>query len=310
MKILISAPYMIRERQKVEKMFNGYDVDITWGKVLERLEEEELLSIIENFDGLICGDDRLTQQVFDRAKKLKVIVKWGTGIDSIDSIAAKKRGISVFRTPNAFTEPVADSTLGVILYFSRGIGINNKILKNGGWDKPRGFALFERVVGIIGLGAVGTAVAKRLFPCGTTVLANDIVEKPPDLLNKYKIQMVSKEEIFERADIITLHCDLNTTSYHIINDKAFSKMINSPIIINTARGPLIEENSLIEALKGKVISGAGLDVFEDEPLPKNSPLREMDNVLLSAHNVNSSPACWEYVHKNSVNMLVKGLNIG
>ena len=309
MKVLITAPYMIRERPKVEKWFEAYGLDITWADVVERLEEDQLLRSIADYDGIICGDDRITKKVLDKAQNLKVIVKWGTGIDSIDNEEAKNKRIPVFRTPNAFTDPVADTTLGIMLCFSRNININDQILKDGGWDKPVGFSLFEKTIGIIGFGDIGTAVAKRLYGFNTNILANDIVEKDPKIIKKYDVQMVSKDEIFERADFITLHCDLNETSFHILNEKAFALMNRSPVVVNTARGPLIHESALIEALKSKSVSGAGLDVFEDEPLPKDSPLRNMDNVLLAAHNANSSPACWDAVHQNSIKMLVTGLKI-
>ncbi|KKK93297.1 hypothetical protein LCGC14_2694280, partial [marine sediment metagenome] len=136
-----------------------------------------------------------------------------------------------------------------------------------------------------------------------------IGEKDPDIINKYDIKMVSKDDIYETADFISLHCDLNETSYHILDKTAFQQMKKNPYILNTARGQLIEENALIEALNSEMIAGAGLDVFEDEPLSTDSPLKKMKNVILSSHNSNSSPYCWQKVHENSVKMLFEGLSI-
>ena len=308
-KVLITAPYMLREREKVEKLFSGFSLDLSWADVKERLEENELLSIIGKYDGIICGDDRFTQSVIDAATRLRVIVKWGTGNDSIDKEYANNRNISVYNTPDAFTAPVADTTLGMILYFSRGLKQNDDVVKMGGWDKPQGYALSEKKIGIIGLGNIGTSVAKRLCAFEATIFANDIVEKDPSIIEKYCIQMVSKEEIYEQCDFITLHCDLNESSHHLLNGKIFAKMKNTAYIINTARGPIIEENDLIDALREGIIAGVGLDVFENEPLPVDSPLRKMSNTILSSHNSNSSPVHWQNVHENSIKMLLKGLGI-
>lgn len=308
-KILITAPYMIREKEKIKNLFRGKNVDVDFAEVEERLGESDLMKIIKGYHGIICGDDRITRNVLAVAGNLRVIVKWGTGIDSIDKKEAEKLGIPVFRTPDAFSEPVADSTLGIILAFSRAIFESDRLMKSGNWDKPQGYCLSEKIIGIIGLGNVGTAVAKRLQAFNTVILANDIVEKDPALIHKYGIQMASKDEIYEKADFISLHCDLNDTSYHILDGAAFKNMKRKPYIINTARGPLIEEGALIEALNAGRIAGAALDVFEDEPLSKDSPLRRMQNTILSSHNSNTSPHYWQKVHENSVNMLLKGLNI-
>ena len=307
MKILITAPYMIREKEKVSELFKDTNFDIDWADVEERLEENELIKIIKPYDGVICGDDRITKKVLDEAENLKVIVKWGTGIDSIDKMEAENRDIPVYRTPNAFSEPVADTTVGLMLVFTRTILISDRLIKNNIWDKPQCHTLSEKTVGIIGLGDVGTAVAKRLAAFNTIILANDIVEKDMNIKNKYGIKMVGKDEIYENCDIITVHCDLTETSYHLFNKNVFQKMTRRPYIINTARGPLVEENALIEALETNKIAGAGLDVFEEEPLPKSSPLLKMENVILSAHNSNSSPHYWDKVHANSVKMLLEAL---
>jgi len=300
---------MIREREKVHSLFEGKDIIVDWAQVEERLEEDDLLKIVKEYHGIICGDDKITKRVLKCAENLQVIVKWGTGIDSIDSTEAKNHRIPVRRTLDAFTEPVADSTLSAILSFARSILINDRLMKNGLWEKPRGLSLSEVVIGIIGLGNTGTAVAKRLHAFGSRVLANDIVKKNTDLIKKLNIEMVTKEEIYQMADFICIHCDLNDTSFHLFNENVFSKMKKKSVIINMARGPIIKEIALIDALISQKISGAALDVFEEEPLPINSPLRKMDNVLLSAHNSNSSPYYWQRVHNNSVRMLLEGLDI-
>lgn len=306
-KILISAPYMHREKEKIVALLKEYDFEVVWIPVEERLEEEDLIPIIGAYEGILCGDDRITEKVIDAATNLKVIVKWGTGIDSINKEYAESKGIQVRRTPNAFTEPVADSTLGLMLNYVRGIVRNDRVVKSGKWDKPQGYMLQEKVVGIIGFGDIGQAVAKRLIPFGSRVLVNDVKVLSDELTKSLKVTSVSKEELYEQCDIITLHCDLNPTSKHVLNADTFACMTRKPYIINTARGPLIKETDLIAALENGVIAGVGMDVFEEEPLPLTSPLRTLDTVTASCHNTNSSPLCWGKIHRNSLDMMAQAL---
>lgn len=306
-KILISAPYMHREKTKILEMLKEYDFIAEWIPVEERLEEEDLLPIIGGYDGILCGDDRITEKVIDAATNLKVIVKWGTGIDSINKEYAESKGITVCRTPNAFTEPVSDSTLGLMLNHVRCISRNDSVVKSGKWDKPQGYMLREKVVGIIGFGDIGQAVARRLVPFGSRVLVHDVRPLSQELTTSHNVTIASKEEIYETCDIITLHTDLNSTSKHILNADAFTKMKRVPYIINTARGPLIKEDALIAALEGGIIAGVGIDVFEEEPLSLTSPFRILDTVTASCHNTNSSPQCWGKIHRNSLEMMSNAL---
>lgn len=306
-KVLVTAPYMQKEIDRFQEFFKENEIEIDVPLVEERMEESQLIEIIEKYHGVISGDDRFTEKVFEKAKNLKVISKWGTGIDSIDRNVAKIYGVKVCNTPDAFSHPVADTVMAMILSFSRTIIASDKAMKNDEWIKIRGKALSEQTIGIIGMGNIGMRVARRAHAFGMKIIANDIREISNAVKEQYDIEVVSKEELFKRADYITLNCDLNETSYHLLAEKEFLKMERKPVIINTARGPIIKEKDLVEALKNNMVSGAGLDVFEFEPLPKDSPLRRMENVILSSHNSNSSPKYWEKVHQNTLNNLLEGL---
>lgn len=297
------------ERTKVEKLLDHPQLNITWADVKERLEECDLVEIIPQFHGVICGDDRFTQRVYEHASNLEVIVKWGTGIDSLNKFIADSKNIKLYRTPGAFTFPVADTTLAYMLNFLRGVRENTELMKNGNWDKPQGYCLFEKTVGIIGFGEIGRAVAKRLRAFDAKVLAYDTQDFSNEVYIEYNVERCDLDTILKESDIITIHTDLNDSSFHLINKETIERMERQPFLINTCRGPVIKEKDLIEALQNKKISGAGLDVFEEEPLPLDSPLRKMNNVLLASHNSNSSPKCWENVHKNSVKMLLEGLGL-
>jgi D-3-phosphoglycerate dehydrogenase len=283
------------------------NVDLVAANVNERLSEEELLDVISDFDGIICGDDRITAKVIEAAPRLKVISKWGTGIDSIDAQAASQRGIPVYRTPNAFSEPVADSVLGYMLSFARRPHQMNQAIRDGQWEKPILMALNECVLGVVGVGDCGKAVVRRAIAFGMRVLGNDIVEMPSEFLEASGIEMVPLETLLREADFVSLNTDLNPTSYHLISTPQLALMKASAYLINASRGPVVDEPALAQALKDNRIAGAALDVFEDEPLPVDSPLRMLDNCLFAPHNANSSPGAWERVHENTIKNLMEGL---
>jgi D-3-phosphoglycerate dehydrogenase len=306
-RVLVSAPYFLPVIEKYQKRLSEEHVELIPADVNERLSEEELLAVIGDIDGIICGDDRITERVLDAAPRLKVISKWGTGIDSIDADAAMKRGIPVYRTRNAFSEPVADTVLGYMLTFARKLPWMDRDIRQGVWQKPLLVSLRECVLGVVGVGDCGKAIVRRAMAFGMHILGNDIVEMPESFLLETGIEMVSLDELLANADFVSLNPDLNPTSYHLISKKQLDMMKPGAYLINASRGPVIDEAALIEALQDNRIAGAGLDVFEDEPLPQDSPLRKFYNCLLAPHNANSSPKAWQRVHENTVNNLLKGL---
>jgi len=308
--VLISAPYMMPTISRFTGVLHRFGCETIVADVRERLSEEEILTYAGRFDGVICGDDRFTPRVLDAClPRLKAISKWGTGIDSIDKTYAEKVGITVRNTPNAFTLPVSDTVMGLILSFARGIPWMNRDVKKGLWSKYLGRSLSECTLGVIGVGNIGKAVIRRARGFGMKILGNDIIPIPPDFIIENGVEMTTLEDLLGRADFITLNCDLNPSSFHIINHQTMEWIKPGAILINTARGPLVEEAALVEGLRSGLLGGAGFDVFEVEPLPASSQLLEFDNVLLSAHNSNASPAAWERVHRNTIHNLLVDLKI-
>lgn len=309
-KILLSAPYMLPFLDRFRPVFEACEMELIVPEVHERLSEEEILTYAGQFDAAVCGDDRYSEQVLQAClPRLKVISKWGTGIDSIDKAAAARLGIQVRNTPNAFTLPVSDSVLGYMLTFARRLPWMDAQMKSGEWAKMPGRSLSECTLGVVGVGNVGKAVLRRARPFGTRLLANDIAPIAPDFILENNIEMTTLRDLLQRSDFVSINCDLNPTSQHLINAQTLSWMQPHAVLINTARGPIVDELALIAALQTNVIAGAALDVFEIEPLPLDSPLLTMDNVLLAAHNSNSSPAAWERVHWNTLRNLLEGLGL-
>lgn len=308
--VLLSAPYLLPAQARFQPVFDRYGIELIVPEVNERLETNELLKFAGQFDGAICGDDRFTAEVLTAcAPRLKVISKWGTGIDSIDQKAARRLGISVRNTPGAFTDAVADSVMAYILTFARQTTWLDTSVKSGEWKKLLGHSLSECALGVIGVGRIGKAVLRRAQVFGMRLLGNDIVEMPPEFLKEVHVKMTSLDEVLVSSDFISLNCDLNPSSFHMISETTLARVRPTAVVVNTARGSLIDEPALIAALQNKRLAGAALDVFEREPLPPSSPLRAMDNVMLAPHNSNASPAAWERVHWNTIRNLLEGLGI-
>jgi len=182
-------------------------------------------------------------------------------------------------------------------------------IKSGEWDKIPGRSLSECTLGVIGVGNVGKAVVRRAKVFGMKLLGNDIRDIEPDFILEQGLSMVSLEELMRQSDFISVNCDLNTTSIHLINQETLSYLKKEAVLINTARGPIVDERALIAKLQAGKLAGAALDVFEIEPLPLDSPLLSMNNVMLAPHNSNSSPQAWERVHWNTIKNLLIGLGI-
>lgn len=308
--VLMTAPYMIPFLERFKATFDKYAVELIVPEVRERMEEADLLKYAGQFDGAICGDDRYTARVLEAcAPRLKVISKWGTGIDSIDSAAASRLNVTVARTPNAFTTPVADSVLGYMLAFVRRQPWMDSAMKRGEWEKIPGRTLSECTLGVVGVGAIGKAVTRRARAFGMKILGTDIVDIDHVFISESGIEMTDLSSLLSASDFVSLNCDLNPTSRHLINARTLAQMKPTAVLVNTARGPIVDEPALIAALQSGGIAGAALDVFESEPLPHDSPLLGMDNVMLAPHNANSSPAAWERVHWNTIRNLLEGLGI-
>jgi D-3-phosphoglycerate dehydrogenase len=309
LRVLVSAPYFQTVLERFRPAFEERGIELVVPEVRECLGEPELLGWVADIDGAICGDDAFTERVLRAAPRLKVLAKWGTGIDSIDRTACEQLGIAVRNTPNAFTEPVADSALGYVLAFARKLPWMDAGVKRGEWEKLPGVALCECTLGIVGVGNIGKAVARRAHAFGMALLGCDPLPIPKDFLDATGLRMVARETLLAQADFVSIHCDLNPTSRHLIDDAAFALMKPTAVLVNTARGAIVDQRALERALGSERIAGAALDVYDREPLPHDSPLRAMSCVLLAPHNANSSPSSWERVHRSTLDSLFEALGV-
>src|SRR4030067_450180 len=207
--ILYSAPYMIPLFPRFRPRLESLGLQLIVPEVHERLGEAEILSYAGQFDGTICGDDHYTARVLEAcAPRLKVISKWGTGIDSIDRQAAEKLVLQVRNTPNAFTLPVADTVIGYMLTFARRFPWMDRAVKSGQWAKVPGRSLNECTLGVVGVGRIGKAVIRRARAFGMKLLGNDIIPIDAVFLSKNKVEMISLEDLLARSDFVSLNCRL------------------------------------------------------------------------------------------------------
>lgn len=307
-RVLVSAPYMLAAVEEFRPRLEAEGVELVLADVRERLGEEELLAFAGTIDGAICGDDRFTERVLRRsAPRLKVLSKWGTGTDSIDARAAAELGVRVCNTPDAFTDAVADTTLGYVLWFARKLGVMDRDVRRGSWVKPETVTLRECALGVVGVGNIGRAVVRRARAFGMSAFGTDPAPVPAPFAEETGIRMVPLRTLLAESDFVSLHCDLNPTSFRLVGRGELAAMKSGAYLVNTSRGAVVDEGALAGALGRREIAGAALDVFEVEPLPADSPLRALDNCLLAPHNANGGRAARRRVHEATVANLLRGL---
>jgi D-3-phosphoglycerate dehydrogenase len=243
-----------------------------------KLTEEELYNLILEHQpvGIIAGVEPITKAVLSKAKNLKVISRAGVGMDSVDLEAASSKGIIVTNTPDAPTVPVAELTLGLILSVLRGITYSDSSIRKQEWNRPMGWMLSGKTVGIIGCGRIGTYVARLCSAFNCKLLGFDKYVKSHEYC-----KMVPLDRLLVESDIITLHVPYDAETHKLIGKEALALLKPTAVLINTSRGGLIDENALYFALKEGKIAGAALDCFEEEPY--KGPLNHLNNVVLTAH---------------------------
>ena len=307
MRILVTPPYFRYVLPRYLPLFSSLGIEVEDPEVVQQMTESELLDIIDRYDGVIAGDDEFTAAVLEKGARhfLKVIVKWGVGVNAIDLEAANRLGIAVRYSPGALSDAVADVVWGYILTLARGLHLSDRMVRDGNWGKIPGFLLRGRKLGVIGVGNIGRQVALRAIPFGMDLLGYDIKKIDTEFLpDPGRMRMVSKTSLLENSDFVVLSCDLNPTSFHLISRQELSSMKNVAYLINVARGPIVDEKSLVEALETGQIAGAALDVYEREPLPQESRLRKLNTTLLSSHNAFNADKATDFIHENTVKELL------
>jgi D-3-phosphoglycerate dehydrogenase len=278
--IAVTSPSFSKNKTLQKKIYS-YFPDAKLNLEGKPFNKRELIEYIGEAEGLIVGLDKIDKEVLNGCPNLKIISKYGVGLNNIDLNGCKERNIAIGWSGGVNRLSVAEMTLGYILMLSRNLYITSNQLKRGVWNKNGGFELSGKTVGIIGVGFIGKELIRLLEPFRCKILVNDIINQNR-YYKKYNLIESSKDEIYKNADIITLHTPLNSTTNNMITLKEMKIMKKSAILINSARGGLINEDDLKFALQNNIIAGGAIDVYINEP-PTNKELIEIPNLITTPH---------------------------
>jgi D-3-phosphoglycerate dehydrogenase len=275
---------MLGMMDEFRDIFEDKGIDVHCPAVVQALSEDELKKIVPQHDGWIIGDDPATREVLEAGAvgRLKAAVKWGIGVDNVDFAAARELKILVSNTPNMFGREVADVAMAYVTALARELFFIDRRVRGNHWPKPRGISLKGKTVGLVGVGDIGRSFAERAVVAGMELIAYD-----PGVRDRGVLADACWAEWPDRVelcDFLVFTCALTDTSRHMLNEATLSQARDGVRIVNVARGPLIYEQALAAALGSGKVHSAALDVFEEEPLPADSPLRSFDNCVFGSHN--------------------------
>lgn len=300
---------MLGKIDDLRHLFCQKNVDIFCPVMVQALSEEELVQLVPQFDGWIIGDDPATRRVFEAGKKgiLKAAVKWGVGVDNVDFAAAKDLSIPVTNTPNMFGGEMGDVAMSYVTALARETFLIDREVRGGKWPKPSGISLAGKTLGLVGIGDIGRAIVRRALAADMRVIAYDRIARQ---LGETDVGELSTwPERVEECDFIVLACSLNGANRHMLNAGVFARVKNGVRIVNVARGALISEFDLIDALEKGIVHSAALDVFETEPLPMCSPLRKFERCILGSHNGSNTADAVMRASERAVELLFGFLNV-
>lgn len=290
-------------RDEISKSFP----DVRFNDEGTRFNKDELLEFIKPADGVIVGLEPIDDTILSACPSLKIISKYGVGLNNIDLDACQRRNINIGWTGGVNRLSVAEMTLGYMLMLCRNLYITSNELKNGIWNKSGGFQLSGKTVGIIGVGYIGKELIRLLQPFGCTILVNDIIDQS-DYYTQNNLIEKSKEEIYAQSDIVTIHTPLDSGTEGIIDLKVFQKMKSGAFIINSARGGIIHESDLKYALKNGMIAGAAIDAYIEEP-PTDLELLQLPNLICTPHIGGNAIEAVEGMGLSAINHLRKYFNL-
>ncbi len=259
----------------------GFEVTVV-DRSISIYRNDVLLQVAAGYDAVIAGSEPWPRTVIEQLPQLRALSRTGVGFDAIDLLACDDHQVVVATTPGVNHHAVAEHTLAMLLGLARGFPQRDLSIRNGIWERPSFPRLLGRTLGVVGLGRIGQAVIEKVAGLGLKVLGYDPYPQAA-FVQQHRVEMTSLADLLSRSDFVTLHSPVTPETAKLINADSLQTMKPEAVVINTARGALIDEPALIAALQAGRIRGAGLDVFEVEPLPADSPLRTMSNVMLSAH---------------------------
>jgi D-3-phosphoglycerate dehydrogenase len=308
-RVLITCRQMQNCIDEFRPRLDEYELELVLPEIVQQPSEDELIEIIGGFDGMIAGDDPLTARVLDHAGRMRIISKWGVGIDGIDLDAARARGIPVLNTPGVFGDEVADVAMGYVVMLARQLHRIDASVRAGGWFKHEGRSLSDKVLGVAGFGSIGQAVGARGLGFGMRVLAYDVAEAAGTVADGMGVEMLDRDELFRQSDFLVLCSPLTPDTRHMVDGRTLALMRPGGYLVNVARGPLVDEAALVDALDSGHLAAAALDVFEEEPLPAGTPLRRFEQCVFGSHNASNTREGVLRASAQAVENLLHGLQL-
>ena len=287
MKVLVTCPPMLGMIDSFRADFASYGIELTCPQVSQTLSVVELSTLVPQHDGWIIGDDPANREVIRAgvAGRLKAAVKWGVGVDNVDFAACRELGLPVVNTPGMFGDEVADVALGYVIALARSTFQIDRGVRAGGWPKPRGISLSGKTIALVGLGDIGRQLLSRLVACKLRVLVYD----PASIAAESEcVSNAIWPARLGEADFVVVTCALTASSRHLVDRAALAACRRGVRVVNVSRGAVIDEPALIDALGSGQVHSAALDVFETEPLPPDSRLREHPACIFGSHNASNT----------------------
>ena len=307
LRVLVTCPPMLGMIDAFRPLFEVKGVELTAPKVVQALSVSELKSMLPNYDGWIIGDDPATHEVLaaGRSGRLKAAVKWGIGVDNVDLGACRDLDIQIANTPNMFGSEVADVAVGYVVALARETFEIDRGVRAGRWPKPRGISLSGKTVGVIGFGDIGRNLAKRLAAADMRIIAYDPAASSADESETVEVETWPRR--VGEPDFLVITCALTASSRHMVNAQTLAQTKRGVRIVNVSRGPIIDEPALIDALRSGQVYSVALDVFEQEPLPPDSLLRDHPRSVFGSHNASNTADAVDRASRAAIDKLFEYL---
>ena len=307
-RVLVTCPPMIGMLDDFRKYASDKGLELVAADTQQILSEDQLLQMVPEYEGWVIGDDPATRRVLEAGTQggLRAAVKWGVGVDNVDFAGAESVGLHIPNTPNVFGSEVAELAICYMIALSRRVAFVDREVRAGHWPKPTGNTLEGKTIGIVGLGDIGQNLVRRLVPFGVSIIAydpffsgdagwgNTILADFPDRVSE--------------LDYLVFTCALTESNRHMLSEDVVSKLRPGIRVVNVARGPLIDEHALLKGLEQEIIDSVALDVFEVEPLPLSSALRQYESSIFGSHNASNTSEAVHRVSQIAIDKMSELLN--
>lgn len=310
MKIAVTCIQLIRDLDAWRPVLESAGFDITVPTIAgQHLEGQDLVTALEGCVGVVAGDDKFTAPVLDELPELRVISKWGIGVDGIDRAHASQLGIAVTNTPGAFDGEVADVALAYTVVLLRQLHVIHEGVQAGRWPKPAGHSLAGQTMGVIGLGGIGRALAIRALAAGMHVVGTDPDPSSREMATALGVSCCSVDELMSTSDVISVNCPLTPETFHLVDARRLALVRPGAYLVNTGRGDVVDTVALAAALVDGRLAGAALDVLEEEPPSAANVIRTAPNVVFGSHNASNTLEASARVHRRAIENLARELGV-